>query len=263
MIDRPGGIMPLDEMTRRNLELVESLRGGETANTLLDVLDRTSTPMGARLLRQWLLTPLTDRARIEARHDQVEALATDALARAALRGALDGVRDIERLAGKAAAARATPRELRALGDSIGRLPAVAAALRRLAGVAFSAPLGVWDDCPDLGEPITRTLVPHPPAALGEDATIAAGVDAELDALRALRDGGKDKIAEIQAAERARTGIASLKVGYNRVFGYFIEVTNANKDAVPADYQRRQTLTGAERYVTPALKEPRSKDILQA
>jgi DNA mismatch repair protein MutS len=254
VIDRPGGIMPLDEMTRRNLELIESLRGGETANTLLDVLDRTATPMGARLLRQWLLTPLTDRARIEARLDQVEALTIDALARAALRDALDGVRDVERLAGKAAAGRATPRELRALGDSMARLPAVAAALHRLASSAFSAPLAVWDGCDDLAAPILHSIVAHPPAALGEDATIAAGVDPELDALRDLRDGGKDKIAEIQAAERTRTGIASLKVGYNRVFGYFIEITNANKDAVPADYQRRQTLTGAERYVTPALKE---------
>jgi DNA mismatch repair protein MutS len=254
IVERPGGIMPLDEMTRRNLELVESLRGGETANTLLDVLDRTATPMGARLLRQWLLTPLTDRARIEHRLDQVEALACDPLARAALRDALDGVRDMERLAGKAAAARATPRELRALGDSIERLPAVAAALRRLTTTAFAPTLNAWDDCQDLGTPIVRALVDHPPAALGDEPTIAEGVDPELDALRALRDGGKDKIAEIQAAERARTGINSLKVGYNRVFGYFIEITNANKDAVPADYQRRQTLTGAERYVTPALKE---------
>jgi DNA mismatch repair protein MutS len=254
VIERAGGVMPLDEMTRRNLELVESLRGGETAGTLLDVLDRTATPMGARLLRQWLLTPLTDRARIEARHDQVEALTTDALARAALRDALDGVRDVERLAGKAAAGRATPRELRALGDSIGRLPAVATALRRLTSAAFSLALATWDDCADLGDPIVHAIVPHPPMALGEEPTIADGVDPELDALRALRDGGKDKIAEVQAAERARTGISSLKVGYNRVFGYFIEVTNANRDAVPADYQRRQTLTGAERYVTPALKE---------
>jgi DNA mismatch repair protein MutS len=254
VIERAGGVMPLDEMTRRNLELVESLRGGETAGTLLDVLDRTATPMGARLLRHWLLTPLTDRARIETRLDQVEALTTDALARAALRGALDGVRDVERLAGKAAAARATPRELRALGDSMGRLPAVETALRRLTGAAFGPSLATWDGCADLGHPIVHTLVEHPPVAVGEEPTIADGVDPELDALRALRDGGKDKIAEIQAAERARTGIASLKVGYNRVFGYFIEVTNANRDAVPADYQRRQTLTGAERYVTPALKE---------
>jgi DNA mismatch repair protein MutS len=254
IVDRQAGVMPVDEMTRRNLELVESLRGGETANTLLDVLDRTCTPMGSRLLRQWLLTPLTDRSRIEHRLDQVESLTTDPLSRSALRSALDGVRDIERLAGKAAAGRATPRELRALGDSIGRLPAVETALRRLGTAAFDDTLAAWDAAQDLGDPIVRTLVEQPPLLFGEAPTIADGVDPEVDSLRALRDGGKDQIAAIQAAERARTGIASLKVGYNRVFGYFIEITNANKDAVPVDYQRRQTLAGAERYVTPALKE---------
>ena len=247
VVERPGGAIPLDEMTRRNLELVESLRG-EAAGTLLDVLDRTSTPMGARLLRQWLLAPLSDRVAINARLDRVEALATDSLARAALREALDGVRDVERLAGKVAAARATPRELRALGDSLSRLPDVHAAAAR---VGLAEP---WDICEDLAAAIIRTLVERPPIAIGEEPTIATGVDSGVDELRALRDGGKDAIAEIQAAERARTGIASLKVGYNRVFGYYIEITNANKDSVPADYQRRQTLTGAERYVTPALKE---------
>ncbi|HXB27408.1 MAG TPA: DNA mismatch repair protein MutS [Gemmatimonadaceae bacterium] len=247
VIERPGGSVPLDEMTRRNLELVESLRG-EAAGTLLDVLDRTSTPMGARLLRQWILAPLSDRGAINARLDRVEALANDALARAALRDALDGVRDIERLAGKVAASRATPRELRSLGDSLARLPDVSAAAAR---VGLAEP---WDTCDDLATAITTGLVERPPIAIGDEPTIATGIDAGVDELRVLRDGGKDAIAEIQAAERQRTGIASLKVGYNRVFGYFIEVTNANKDAVPADYQRRQTLTGAERYVTPALKE---------
>jgi len=247
VVERPGGAIPLDEMTRRNLELVESLRG-EAAGTLLDVLDRTSTPMGARLLRQWILAPLSNRVAINARLDRVEALANDSLARAALREALDGVRDVERLAGKVAAARATPRELRALGDSLSRLPDVHAAATR---VGLAEP---WDICDDLAAAITRALVERPPIAIGEEPTIATGVDSGVDELRALRDGGKDAIAEIQAAERARTGIASLKVGYNRVFGYYIEITNANKDSVPADYQRRQTLTGAERYVTPALKE---------
>ncbi len=254
VVERGTGVLPLDEMTRRNLELVESLRGGETAGTLLDVLDRTATPMGARLLRQWLLAPLTDRSAIDARLDRVEALAADALAREALRSALDGVRDVERLAGKAASARATPRELRALGDSVARLPAVAAAVGRLPGGAFATLMAAWDPCADIGDPIVRTLVDRPPALVGDEPTIAAGVDAALDELRALRDGGREGIAEIQASERSRTGIQSLKVGYNRVFGYFIEVTNAHRDAVPSDYQRRQTLTGAERYVTAALKE---------
>ncbi len=254
VMERPGGVMPLDEMTRRNLELTESLRGGEGEGTLLHVLDATLTPMGARQLRQWLLAPLTDRVRIEERLDRVSALVADPLSRAALRSALDGVRDVERLAGKAAAGRATPRELRALGDSIARLPTVSGAVARITGGAFVRLMEQWDACADVGDPIVRTLVDRPPLAVGEEPTIAPAVDATLDELRALRDGGRDKIAEVQAAERARTGIASLKVGFNRVFGYFIEVTNSHRASIPADYQRRQTLTGAERYVTPALKE---------
>jgi DNA mismatch repair protein MutS len=256
IVERAGGTMPLDEMTRRNLELVESLRGGETSGTLLAVLDRTVTPMGARLLRQWLLAPLVDRTTIDARLDAVDALLHDPSARDALRSALDGVRDVERLGGKAAAGRATPRELAALGASLRRLPDVErAALRvRTAGV-IDGLLTRWDACAELAASVLDTLVERPPMQLGGDeATIAVGIDAELDDLRALRDGGKDSIAAIQAAERARTGISSLKVGFNKVFGYFIEITNANRDLVPPDYQRRQTLTGAERFVTPALKE---------
>jgi DNA mismatch repair protein MutS len=259
VVERPGRVMPLDEMTRRNLELVESMRGAERAGTLLDVLDRTMTPMGARLMRAWLLAPLTDQLLIESRLDAVAALAREPLARGALRTALDGVRDIERLAGKAAAGRANPRELGALGASLGRLPHVEEAARR-AGTAgmLAVVLAEWDACADLAVAIGRTLVERPPALIGEEETIKTGVDAELDALRGLQRGGKDAIARIQAAERERTGIASLKVGFNRVFGYFIEISNANRDLVPADYQRRQTLTGAERYVTPELKEYEEK-----
>src|SRR6185503_6104399 len=131
-IERPGGMMPLDEMTRRNLELVESLRGGGVEGTLLSVLDRTGTPMGARLLRQWILAPLTQRAAIDARLDAVTSLATDVVSREAMREAIDDVRDVERLAAKAAAGRSTPRELRALGDSLATLPAVASALHGVA-----------------------------------------------------------------------------------------------------------------------------------
>ena len=254
-VERPGGVMPIDEMTRRNLELVESLRGGDTAGTLLGVLDRTQTPMGARLLRQWVLAPLTELAAINARLDAVGALVGDPIARTALRAALDGVRDVERLAGKTAALRANPRDVRALGDSLARLPDVDAALKRmqLAGVLQEI-RAAWDSCADLAADIQRSLVERPPVAIGEGETIAPGVEAALDELRGIAAGGKDAIASLQAAERDRTGISSLKVGYNKVFGYFIEVTNANSHLVPADYQRRQTLTGAERYVTPALKE---------
>ena len=185
----------------------------------------------------------------------------DALVREAMRAALDGVRDIERLGGKAAAGRASPRELRALGDSMARLPLVQAALEkaRTAGrsegeAAFGRHVSLWDDCDDLCQEVRRVLVDRPPVAIGDEPSIRAGVDTALDEWRALRDGGKDGIAKIQTEERARTGITSLKVGYNKVFGYFIEVTNSNLHLVPADYQRRQTLAGAERYVTPSLKE---------
>ena len=255
-IERPGGVMPLDEMTRRNLELVDSLRTtDDTSGTLLGVLDRTQTPMGARLLRQWILAPLTEVAAISARLDAVQSLVDDALAREALRTALDGVRDIERLAGRTAALRATPRDLRALGDSLARLPAVHQALSRLTARGTLAVIAEsWDDAASIAAEIQRTLVERPPLSYGDGETVAIGIDATLDELRAIAAGGKDAIAALQAAERDRTGIASLKVGYNRVFGYFIEVTNAHKAAIPEDYQRRQTLTGAERYITPALKE---------
>jgi len=258
-IERPGGSMPLDEMTRRNLELVESMRGSETSGTLLGVLDRTLTPMGSRLLRQWLLAPLVDRRQIEARLQAVDALG-DALIRSALRESLDGVRDIERLAGKAAAGRASPRELRSLGDSVARLPGVEAALTRARAAtqdedtSFARHADSWDGCADICDEIVNTLVERPPITIGDEPSIREGIDKALDEWRTLRDGGKDGIARIQADERARTGINSLKVGYNKVFGYFIEVSNSNAHLVPDDYQRRQTLAGAERYVTPSLKE---------
>ncbi len=261
-VERPGVTMPLDEMTRRNLELVESLRGGQDqSGTLCSVLDRTLTPMGSRLLREWLLAPLVVRAAIENRLDAVTAFATGPIERARLREHLDTVRDVERLAAKAAAARATPRELRALGDSLATLPDIVAVLAPLVAGGRAARDGIvgrivagWDSCEDVSGEIRRVLVQRPPVSVGDDPTIASGVDAELDELCALRDGGKDGIARIQAEERARTGISSLKVGFNRVFGYYIEVTNSNAHLVPPDYQRRQTLTGAERFVTPALKE---------
>ncbi|HKO16806.1 MAG TPA: DNA mismatch repair protein MutS [Gemmatimonadaceae bacterium] len=267
-IERAGGAMPLDEMTRRNLELVESMRGGDVEGTLLSVLDRTCTPMGTRLLRQWVLAPLTDRAAIDARLDAVAALAADAVGCATLRSALDGVRDVERLAAKTVSNRATPRELGALGASLRRLPEVEAVLRQLvdpaAGAVPDTPgaassllhdlLGHWSSCTDEERDIGATLVERAPPAIGEEPTIAPGVDAELDRLRGLRDGGRDAIARIQHAERERTGIASLRVGFNKVFGYYIEVTKANLHLVPDDYQRRQTITNGERFVTPALKE---------
>ena len=246
----------LDEMTRRNLELVEPLFAGNENATLLRTIDHTVTPMGSRLLRQWVLSPLRDVPAIEARLDAVATCLKQGAARQRLREGLDGVRDLERLAGRAAAGRATPRELGALRDSFRRLPEVAAALGEL-----SATPGRLAECADELDPLddlaallARGLVDRPPATLAEGGVIRQGHDAELDELCSLRDGGKQTIAAIQQRERDRTGIPSLKVGFNKVFGYFLEVTHAHRDRIPADYERRQTLAGAERYVTPELKE---------
>ncbi|HXG43454.1 MAG TPA: DNA mismatch repair protein MutS [Gemmatimonadales bacterium] len=248
----------LDEMTRRNLELVEPLRAGARGTTLLEALDLTMTPPGARLLRRWLLSPLRDPAAINRRLDAVEVLAQDHRARARIREALDGVRDVERLAGRAAAGRATPRELGSLRDSLARLPDVLEALASLTNRERSAALGEvaeeFDVLADLAGELRRGLTDRPPPALADGDVIRPGFDPELDELRDLRDGGKRYIATLQERERARTGIPSLKVGYNKVFGYYIEVTNAHAGKVPPDYERRQTLTGAERYVTPELKQ---------
>ena len=259
---RRGDVLPLDEMTRRNLELVEPLRAGAQGATLLEVLDRTLTPMGGRLLRRWMLAPLVDTAAINARLDAVEVLVRDGRGRERLREALDGVRDLERLAGRAALGRATPRELGALRDSILRLPDAAGALGGLEGRERAAPLeAAADRCDlltDLGEELARALVDRPPAQLADGDAMRAGYDRELDDLKSARDGGKQYIASLQATERQRTGIASLKVGFNKVFGYYIEVTHVHRERIPPDYERRQTLTGAERYVTPQLKEYEAK-----
>jgi len=261
-IVRRGDVLPLDEMTRRNLELVEPLRAGASGSTLLDVIDRTLTPMGGRLLRRWLLAPLIDPAAINARLDAIQVLVGDGRGRERLREALDGVRDLERLAGRAALGRATPRELGALRDSILRLPDVAGAL---GGIEAREQSGLLDRLAqeldllaDLGDELSRALVDRPPAQLDDEDSIRTGYDRELDDLKAARDGGKQYIAGLQSRERERTGIGSLKVGFNKVFGYYIEITHTHRDRIPSDYERRQTLTGAERYVTPELKEYEAK-----
>jgi DNA mismatch repair protein MutS len=255
---RGGALMPLDEMTRRNLELVEPMRPGAGGTTLLKILDQTVTPMGGRLLRQWLVAPLCAPDRIRERHDAVEVLVEDSRARDRLREALKGVRDLERLASRAANRRATPRDLGALRDSLCRLPDVAEALqgmkRREASSELERIASELDSLADLAAALREALVPDPPPQLGEGDTIRPGADPELDEARDLRDGGKRFIAALQARERERTGIQSLKVGYNKVFGYYLEVTKAQRHAVPPDYERRQTLANAERYVTPELKE---------
>jgi DNA mismatch repair protein MutS len=252
----------LDEMTRRNLELVEPLQAGARGATLLEAIDRTVTPMGARLLRQWLLSPLRAPAEIAARLDAVECLVRDERGRGRLREAQDGVRDMERLAGRAAAGRITPRELGALGTSFSRLPDVLAALTALrdreTSTLLQGLLESFDVLAEVAHECAAALSDRPPAVLADGDVIRAGYDAELDELRELRDGGKQTIAAIQQRERERTGITTLKVGFNKVFGYFLEVTHAQAGRVPPDYERRQTLAGAERYVTPELKEYEAK-----
>ena len=259
---RRGAVLSLDDMTRRNLELVEPLRPGATGATVLEVLDRTMTPMGARLLRRWLLAPLVDPAAIIARLDAVDVLVHDPRGRDRVREALDGVRDLERLAGRAALGRATPRELGALRDSIARLPDVRSALDGLEARDRAASLEQaaerFDLLVDLGDELARALVERPPAQTTDGDAIRSGYDRELDELKDARDGGKQYIASLQARERERTAIPSLKVGFNKVFGYYIEVTNPHKDRVPPDYERRQTLSGAERFVTPELKQYEAK-----
>jgi DNA mismatch repair protein MutS len=267
VVRRSAAFLWLDEMTRRNLELVEPLRPGARGCTLLEILDATVTPMGGRLLRQWLLSPLRDPAAIEYRLDAVEVAVRDGRGRARLREALDGVRDIERLAGRAAAGRATPRELGALRDSFLRLPDVSEALSALAAstlprggpaAALADAVDELDLLTELASELGRGLEDRPPPSLGDGGVIRAGYDPELDQLRALRDGGRQYIASLQQRERERTGIPSLKVGFNKVFGYYLEITNAHAAKVPADYERRQTLASAERYVTPELKEYESR-----
>ena len=259
-LERAGEAMALDEMTRRNLELVEPLRADAArpgrAGTLIEVVDETLTAMGARLMRRWLLRPLVVPTGIWARQAAVAALLEDPAMRRRVRAELKEMRDLERLAGKVAAARILPRELRALGDSLARVPALSAPLAGAAAdVGLLADLvRALDPLEDVGALIERAIASDAPAALAEGGVIRDGYDAELDELRAARDGARAFIAQLQQRERERTGISSLKVGFNQVFGYYIEVTRANMDRVPADYERKQTLANGERYVTPELKE---------
>ena len=260
-IERHGGAMALDEMTRRNLELVEPLRadmsGKGRAATLIEVLDETLTGMGARLLRRWLLRPLVIPEDIWARHEAVAELVDNAALRRALREELRQIRDLGRLAGKVAAARVTPRELRALGDSLAQFPRLQELLQPAHAVLLRH-VAELDLLNDVRELIATAISDEAPATLLEGGVMRPGYDTELDELRAIRDGAQDYIAALQVRERERSGINSLKVGYNKVFGYFLEITRANIEKVPGDYERKQTLANAERYVTPELKELEAK-----
>lgn len=295
--------LEMDAVSVRNLELVEPLFSGESAQTtLFYTLDACSTPMGKRLLRATLLRPANDLAEIEARLEAVGEAAGDLRSRENLRRSMDCVLDLERLLGRVALDSAGPREVMALASTLGRLPGVAAAVRsfrerrwrELGGRAERTPLGekdeilgalhsaaddetvhrsgrddgfcsekekkdvAFDALEDLCLLVTRTIVEEPPVHFADGDVVRAGVDAELDELRALSRSGRQSLATIEERERARTGIGSLKVRFNSVFGYYLEVTKANAKAVPADYERKQTLVNAERFTTPELKEYESK-----
>ena len=253
-IRRAGRVMLLDEMTRRNLELTEPLRPGEEGGTLLDVLDESVTAMGGRLLRRWILEPLVVAEEVWARQDAVTELVERPEARDALRGALSSVGDLERLAGKIGTGRVTPRDLTGLARSLEALPAIPRLLADAASGLVRG-LGADLDClEDTRDLLTRAIAEDAPPVLQDGGVIRAGWSAELDELRSARDGARDFIAGLETRERKRTGIASLKVGYNKVFGYYLEVTRANVGKVPADYVRKQTLANGERYFTPELKE---------
>jgi DNA mismatch repair protein MutS len=246
--------MTLDAQTRRNLELTESSRG-DRRHALLAILDQTRTPMGARLLRRWLGQPLLDLDEIRERQRRVGGLVREALSRARLRESLAHVHDLERLINRVVLSVAGPRELAGLERSLSILPALAEAL---VPVPELAELAAFPDCGDLVRLIRAALVDDPPATFGQAPVIRPGFNPELDSLRSVSREARAWIAGLEQVERARTGIKSLKVGYNKVFGYYIEVSNANRALVPPEYQRKQTLVGAERYVTPELKEYESR-----
>ncbi len=253
-IERPGRTMPLDEMTRRNLELVEPLRAGEEGGTLLDVLDQAVTAMGGRLLRRWVLEPLVVPEEIWARQTAVGALVETPELRGRLREVLADVTDLERLSGKLGTGRVGPRDLAGLRGSLQRLPTVRDAAGGAAAVMVRELAAGLDCLEDVRELLERAIAEDPPSALADGGVIRAGWSEELDEMRAVRDGARDFIAALQARERERTGISSIKVGFNKVFGYYLEVTRPNLDKVPDDYVRKQTLSNAERFFTPELKE---------
>jgi DNA mismatch repair protein MutS len=250
--------MVLDDFTRRNLELTGSLLDGGRRGSLLEVLDRTVTAMGARKLRHWINQPLVDLAAIRRRHAAVAELVEESLLRDDLRAQLDGVYDLERLNARIALATGNAKDLVALKLSLERLPALLALLARSTDPLLSALGERIDPLQDVVELIGRAIVDDPPFVLREGGLIRSGYHAELDELRQISREGKGWIARLEQEEKERTGIASLKVRYNRVFGYYIEVTRSQLARVPDDYQRKQTLAGAERYITPTLKSYEEK-----
>ncbi|MFN3649081.1 MAG: DNA mismatch repair protein MutS [Armatimonadota bacterium] len=249
-----GEFMRLDPTARRNLELTQSMWEGGRSRTLLSVLDCTGTAMGARLLRRWLEQPLLDPVRINERLDSVAELAESGLLRGDLRERLSQVSDLERLASRCATGAANPRDLSGLRSSLARVPELKELVTPCASVYLSELGERLEPLEDLVQLLETGLVDEPPANLRDGGVIRPGYSPQLDELRTASVDGKDWIAALESTERERTGIKSLKVGYNSVFGYYIEVTKPNIHLVPADYHRKQTTANAERYITPELKE---------
>jgi DNA mismatch repair protein MutS len=247
----------LDDATRINLELISSHQG-ERKGSLLAIIDRTVTPMGARCLKQWLLYPLLDERAIGERHDGIEELIDNFALRQELRLGLGKIQDLERLAGRVVSGSASPKDLVAIKQT---LQAVVGLRSQMTGAGTEILRSLCHDLADLPEVvglIERAIVDDPPFAVKDGGFVRAGFDAELDEIRAIRAHAKDWIARFEATERRRTGIQSLKVRYNRVFGYYIEITKAHLKSVPDDYIRKQTLVNGERYITPELKEYEAK-----
>jgi DNA mismatch repair protein MutS len=263
-VDRIGfyerqNCLVLDAVTVRNLELIEPLFAGTDAGvTLFRSLDATVTPMGKRLLRAWMLRPSIDKAEIEGRLHAVEGQVKDTMAREELRRALEGILDLERLLSRVTLETANPRDVVALAASLSRIPAVRTAVGHLSAERLQILHATIDELADLRGRIETTIVAEPPISLSDGGVIAEGIDAELDQLRNLSRNSKQYLAQIEQRERQRTGIGSLKVKFNSIFGYYLEVSKPNLHLVPADYERKQTLVNAERFTTPELKEYEAK-----
>ena len=263
-VDRIGfyerqNCLVLDAVTVRNLELIEPLFAGtDSGVTLFRAIDCTNTPMGKRLLRSWMLRPSIDAAEINARLDAVGAQVKDTVAREELRRALDGILDLERLLSRVTLETANPRDVLALSSSLAKIPAVRAALGRIPAERLQVLHGAVDELGDLRQRIDTNIVPEPPISLSDGGVLQGGIDKELDELRDLSRNSKQYLAQIEQRERQRTGIASLKVKFNSVFGYYLEISKANQHLAPAEYERKQTLVNAERFTTPELKEYEAK-----
>jgi DNA mismatch repair protein MutS len=263
-VDRIGfyerqNCLVLDAVTVRNLELIEPLFSGASDNaTLFRCLDCTVTPMGKRLLRAWMLRPSIDISEINRRLDAVEGMVKDLVAREELRRSMEGILDLERLLSRVTLETANPRDLLALATSLAKLPAVRTSLSHFPAERLQALHAQCDELGDLRARIASSLEDEPPLTLADGGVIRAGVDPTLDELRDLSRNSKQYIAQIERRERQRTGIGSLKVKFNNVFGYYLEISKANQHLAPADYERKQTLVNAERFTTPELKEYEAK-----